>query len=408
MRIAIFTDIYAPWADGGIATSIKAQKDELESMGHDVTVFCPGFDAREKNVVNIPTCRFWRINGANLSKRPEKVEEFILEKFPDFADFDVVHVNYEAGCSLAGIRLARKFGVPLVQTMHGREDMAIAINVPRLVRGLVSKKLRKYHQKYIPYTIKVKRDKFQAPTNVRARMWELMVNQAERADIVIAPSDHFARKLIHYGVSKPVMAVSNGIPADLVKAKFPVRKMSDGDVLKMVWNSRVSREKRMMPFLKALTLLERPYLVCVYGDGNEFRKAQRFANKHDLKVKFYGRRKRQKIMERMKESHLGIMASYNFDTQGMTLLEAEATGLPVFFCDPSMTEVVPSDGFVLAGGPEPEAMAIALNHLSVDKIAEMSQVMLDNRKEVSQAVQLKKLLKAYDRAIANRRVRLKK
>ena len=55
MRIAIFTDIYAPWSYGGIASSVKAQKDELESKGHEVTVFCPGFNAREKNVVTVPS-----------------------------------------------------------------------------------------------------------------------------------------------------------------------------------------------------------------------------------------------------------------------------------------------------------------------------------------------------------------
>lgn len=405
MKIAIFTDLYAPWASGGIVSSTKAQKDELEKMGHEVTVFCPGFDAREKNVINVPTCRFLKVNHTCLSRRPEIVEDFILARVPDFADFDVVHVNYEAGCSLAGIRLARKFGIPLVQTMHGREDMAIEINVPRPWKTFVAKKLCKYHEKYIPHSIQVRRDKFQAPTKARAKMWKLMVNQAEQADVVIAPSNHFARKLNHYGVDKPLETVSNGVPADLVKTKFAVRKMSDGDVLKMVWNSRISHEKRMLPFLKALTLMERPYLVCAYGDGNELRAAQRFAKKHDLKVKFYGRRKRAKIIERMKDSHLAVMASYNFDTQGMTLLEAEATGLPVFFCDPAMTEVAPSGGFVLAGGPEPEAMAIALNHLETDKISEMSQVMLAARKDVSQTIQIKKLLKVYEQAISQRRVK---
>lgn len=407
MKIAIFTDLYAPWANGGIVSSVKAQKDELEKLGHEVVVFCPGVDAREKNVITVPTCKMWRINKARLSKRPERVEEFVLAKVPNFADFDLVHVHYEAACSIAGVRLARRFGIPLVQTMHGREDMAITINVPHPWKKFVAKTLCRKHGEYLPHLIEVKRDKFQAPTKVRAKMWELMVNQAEQADVVITPSDHFARKLMHYGVMKPIQVVSNGVDSELLKTKFTVRKMQDGDVLKMIWNSRVSREKRMMSFLEALTMLERPYLLAVYGDGNEFKKAQRYAKKHDLKVKFYGPRKRAKIMERMAESHLGITASYNFDTQGMVLLEAEATGLPVLFCDPEMVEIVPSDSFVLAGGPEPEAIAIALNHLSAEQIEKMSRVMLDARKEVSQAAQIKNLLKVYEQAIDGRRVKAK-
>lgn len=399
MRIAIFTDIYAPWGDGGIASSVKAQKDELENRGHEVMVFCPGFDSREKQVITVPSHKWLRVNGAVLSKRPGVVEKFVLEKVPDFADFDVVHVHYEASCSLAGVRLAHRFGLPLVQTMHGREDMAIAINVPHSWKTLVARVLCFLHGRYLPHTIKVRRDKFQAPTVARAKMWELMVNQAEAADVVLSPSEHFARKLEHYGVSKPVIAVSNGVPKGLVDERFVKRKMIDGDVLKMIWNSRVSEEKRIMPFLQAVAMLKRPYLLYVYGSGNMFKKAKRYAEKHHLKVKFFGAVKRPKIIKRMQEVHLGIMASYNFDTQGMTLLEAEATGLPVFFCDPAMCEVVPQGGYVLSGGPEAVAMAITLENMPAERVEEMSAVMLANRKEVLQETQIRKLLDAYRKAI---------
>lgn len=396
MKIAIFTDLYAPWTVGGIVSSIQAQKAELEKNGHEVTVFCPGFDAHEKGVVTVPTCRVWRINGAVLARRPELVEEFVLEKFPNFAEFDVVHVHYEASCSLAGIRLARRFGLPLVQTMHGREDMAIAINVSHPWKNLVARILNYEHQKYLPHTMQVKRDKFQASTRARAKMWELMVNHADYADVVLTPSEHFASKLLHYGVTKPVQKLSNAVSSEILAEDFVPRRMIDGDVLKMVWNSRASREKRLLPFLHGLTLMERPYLLYVYGDGNELRKAERFVKKHDLKVKFYGRRKLPEIIKRMQEAHLGIMASYNFDTQGMTLLEAEATGLPVFFCDPEMREVVPEGSYVLAGGPESVAMAIALNGIEPRQIAQMSRQMLKNRAEISQGVQVEKLLSVYE------------
>lgn len=398
MKIAIFTDIYAPWSDGGIATSVKAQKDELEKLGHEVCVFCPGFDAREKNVITVPSFKKLRINGAVIAKSPRKVEAFVLEKFPKFETFDLIHVHYEGGCSIAGIWLAKKFRIPLIQTMHGREDMAIAVNVPHPWKWLAATLLNKMHRKYLSHSIKVRHDKFQAPTRARAKMWELMVNHAEEADVVIAPTNHFGQKLEHYGVTKPIMVVSNGVADALVETDFAERKMESGDVLKMIWNSRVSCEKRIMPFLKAVAMLQRPYLLYVYGDGNCLGRAQRYAKKHHLKVKFYGRRKREKIIERMREAHLGIMASYNFDTQGMTLLEAEATGLPVFFCDPEMMEVVPSESFVLAGGPEAEAMAIALEKLEPEKVAKMSQRMLRHRKEVLQSQQINSLEKVYQLA----------
>lgn len=399
MRIAIFTDIYAPWSNGGIAASVKAQKDALEELGHRVTVFCPGFQAREKNVVTVPSYRHVKVNGAVLAKSPEVVEAFVLEKVPDFNKFDVVHAHYEGGCSVAGIRLARKFDLPLVQTMHGREDQAIAVNVPHPWKWLVASGLSRMHRKYLPHELRVRRDKFQAPTRARAKMWELMVNHANQADIVTTPSDHFAKKLEHYGVEQPIVVVSNGVADELVEAEFAQRELEDGAVLKMIWNSRLSHEKRIMPFLRAVAMLSRPYILYVYGNGNDYKRVQRFAKKHGLKVKFYGECPRKKIIAKMREVHLAVMASYNFDTQGMTLLEAEATGLPVFFCDPEMMEIVPRESFVIAGGREPEAMAIALENLPAENVAKMSQKMLKSRQQVLQSRQVKKLLAVYKQAM---------
>lgn len=407
MRIAVFTDIYAPWGTGGIASSIKSQKDELERLGHEVTVFCPGFRAREKGVINVPTHKWVKVNHTPLAMRPSVIEEFVREKFSDFGEFDVVHVHYEGSCSIAGVRLAQEFGVPLVQTMHGREDQAIAINVAWPVRRLVARVLNYAHGKCLPHTIRVKKDKYQAPTRSRAKMWELVVNHAEQADMVLTPSDHFAKKLEHYGVTRPIRVMSNGVPSELIETEFKLRELEDGAVLKMIWNSRVSNEKRIMPFLQAVAMLKRPYLVHIYGDGNALKRARKFAEKHRLKVKFYGMKPRKKIVERMQEAHLAIMASYNFDTQGMTLLEAEATGLPVFFCDPEMREVVPAGSYVLSGGPEAVSMAIALDNLDAKDIAKMSRVMLKHRDDVLQSKQIKKLIAAYEEAIRQKK-RLRK
>lgn len=399
MKIAIFTDIYAPWSYGGIASSVKTQKDDLERLGHEVWVFCPGFQAHERHVVTVPSYEDLRINGAVIAKSPEKVEAFVLKKFPDFGSFDIVCVHYELCCSIAGMKLARKFDIPLVQTMHGREDMAIAVNVPHPFKFVVAATLNNLHKKYLPHETVVKKDKFQAKTCARAKMWTMMVNHANFADVVITPSRHFAQKLEHYGVTKPIEVVSNGIADDVIETEFEERELADGAVLKMIWNSRMSKEKRILPFLKALTELKRPYILYAYSDGNELKRAQKFAKKHGIKVKFFGRQKREKILEQMRKCHLGIMASYNFDTQGMTLLEAEATGLPVFFCDPEMMEVVPRESFVIAGGPEAEAMALALDNLESKQIKKMSQQMLKKRAEVAQSVQTKKLLKIYEKLL---------
>ena len=403
MRIAVFTDIYAPWATGGIVSSIQAQKRELEKLGHTVVVFCPGFDSDDPTVVTVPTFKWLKINETAVARTPQEIETAILDQRPEFGrEFDLVHAHYEAACSIAGIRLARRFGLPVVQTMHGREDMAIAVNVAPALRFGVAEALDLLHAQCLEHGVEVERDQFQAPTLTRARMWRLMVNHAESADVVVTPTRHFAEKLRHYGVTRPLRVVSNGVDEDLVTQEFQVRRLEEGAPLLMLWNSRVSHEKRIMPFLKAVAQLQRPYHLTVYGDGNDLKKAQRYARQQDLAVEFRGRRPRTEIIRQMGSAQLAIMASYNFDTQGMTLLEAKATGLPVFFCDPNMREVVPEGSYVLAAGPEPEAMAAALEALPARQIEKMSRVMMAHREEALQSAQIQKLLAVYQEALGGR------
>ena len=334
-----------------------------------------------------------------LSKRPCVVERYILRRVPDFESFDVVHVHYEASCSIAGIRLASRFNLPLVQTMHGREDAAIAVNVPKLFRNAVAGMLDWSHGKCLPHQVRIDRSECMAPKFVRAKMWELMSNHANQADIVLAPSVHFANDLKKYQVTKPVMVLSNGIPRDLVGTGDFCRELREGETLRMIWNSRVSKEKRILDFLKALRSVRRPYYVEIFGGGNVLGRAKRYARKYGLNVEFFGAVRREQLIERMREAHLCVMTSYGFDTQGMALLEAEAVGLPVFFCDPNLTETVPQGGYILANGPEAAQIAEALEKLSVRRIAEMSRVMLRHRDEVWQEVQTRKLLEIYRRAI---------
>lgn len=421
MRIAIFTDVFLD-VPGGIPSSIRAQKRSLEELGHEVFVFAPGTNkslknmpaAERKNVILVPTHKIIRPNGAPLSKRPSKVEKAVLVKFPEF-DFDLVHVHYEASCSIAGMRLARRFTKPLIQTMHGREDMAVQINIPKGLKTLVALILCFLHSRYIPHYKQATVDASLAPTLARRKMWNIMINHANYADKVITPSEHFKTKIVEMGVSKPVFVVSNGVDDDMVSeldARVKrvggslIRKVEDGDKLRIFWNSRLSKEKRIMPFMEALSLMREPFCCTFVGDGNGLRPAQRFAEKHNLihgknqQVIFYGRVPHEEVLDKMLKQHLSATVSYGFDTQGLTLLEAEVTGLPVFFCDPDMKENVPKGGFVMSDGCSPAQIAYTLDMVArnAKKIEEMSKVMLAHRKEILQSTQIKKLLDVYSGA----------
>ncbi len=419
MKIAVFTDVLLD-VPGGIPSSIMAQKRSLEEFGHEVVVFAPGFASslkkvprvERKNIILVPTHGLIRPNGAPLSKRPGLVEKAVLAKYPKF-DFDVVHVHYEASCSIAGMRLARKFDRKLIQTMHGREDMAVQINIPTGLKTLVAIALCFLHGRYISHSEKIARSSL-APNLARQKMWEIMVNHANYADKVITPSEHFRKKLVKMGVKKPSFVVSNGVDDSMITELEQrvrrmggslVRKFEEGDKLRIFWNSRLSKEKRIMQFMETLSLMHEPFHCTFVGDGNGLGSAERFARKHGLlekgrrqEVVFYGRVPHEEVLDKMINQHLSVTVSHGFDTQGLTLLEAEATGLPVFFCDPDMKEIVPEGGAVIAKSCSPEQMARALDLVARNpkEIEKMSKVMLAHRHKVFQSAQIKKLLAVYN------------
>lgn len=424
-HIAIFTDVFLG-IPGGIPSSIRAQKASLETLGHQVTIFCPGtqkdysnplnkFGAdHDPNIILVPTTKFL-VNGAPFSKWTKYVTRFIEQKYPNLAEaFDLFHIHYEATTSMAGLLLAKKYNIKVVQTMHGREDMAIAINVPHPFKTLAATGINLIHRTTLkPIAKKSLKPDYQnteiknlAPTIARREMWQMMVRQANLADQVITPSTHFAKKLQLFGVTRPISVISNGIADQEITNFTPkIRNYQRSEPLRILWFSRLSKEKRILPFLESLKLAQElepnfRFIFTIIGDGNQMSKVQKFCKKHFDKasIKILGTIPHQEILQKYtKNQHLSIINSYQFDTQGLTILEAAACNLPVIYADPDMSEIVPNHGGLCAKSPSPRAMAELLLkiHHQPELIQKLSQNLAASEKTYLQSHQIKKLLKLY-------------
>ena len=408
MKIAFFTDCYLDLT-GGIVTTINAEKKELEARGHTVYVFSSSYpksvDEQKKLakdcIFPVKSCRVFGRGLTPIARRPAVVERQILREHPEIQDFDVFYVHYEAGCSIAGLRLARKLNIRSVQVMHGREDVGEENIVPFGLRTTVATCLNWFHSWYIPHSVRVRRDEYLATTTARARMWTLMVNHADYADAVITPSQHFREKLLHYGVNKPIHALHHGIDDVKLKAGVSVRRFDGARPLEIIWHSRVSGEKRIIPFLDALRLVGEAgcsYRLSVYGDGVEMKKAQKLVQKWGLNVKFYGNTSLAVIERALKRADLDVLVSYGFDTFGMTLIEAAASGTPVLIADPDLAEVLPKGSYILAPSPDAEGMAKALADIwrAPELIERMSRKMINYRPEIRNSAKADKLLRILE------------
>ena len=391
MKIAIFSDCFLDLT-GGIVTTITAQKKELEKRGHIVYIFSSSYPKtksetaklKQENIFPVKSCRVFGRGLTPIARRPKIIEKQILNEHPEIKNFDCFYIHYEAGCSIAGLRLGQKLHVKTIQVMHGREDIGEQNLVPLGFKTIVAALLNLFHSWYLPHHVKIKKDNYLATTIAGAKMWTLMVNHANFADLVLTPSEHFKNKLQKYGVKKTIKVLPNGVADELFIPNLKPKILTDAEPLKIIWHSRVSKEKRIMPFLMALKNAEGKYHLDVYGDGNDLKNAKKFTKKYNLNAKFHGPTPFNKIYPKIIESHLDILNSYNFDTFGMTLVEAESAGTPALFVDPDLKEVVPSGGVVLAKSPNPQDVTDAINSLIKNpaKITKMSKVMLSRRDEV--------------------------
>lgn len=388
MKIAFFSDCYLDLV-GGIPTVINSEKQELERRGHTVYIFSSAYPksaAEQKKLAKshiypVPSHRVLGRGFTPIARRPGIIEKWLLDTHPELKEFDVFYVHYEAGCSIAGLRLGRQLGIPTVQVMHGREDVGVSNIIPRGLRTLTAILLNRLHSWYLSHPVKIMRDDCLAPTLARARMWELMVNHANAADLVITPSDFFGQMLAHYGVTRPIKPLHHALAAEYIEASVLPHTLAPGQPLEITWHARLSPEKRPLAFLEALASVKAPYHVTMYGAGSEMRRAKAYVAKHRLNVTFRGTTSFRQIWQGLAHAHLDVLTSYDFDTFGMTMIESQAAGVPVLICDPNLQEIVPSDGYLLAKSPAPADLARAIDDLAThpERVAKMSRAMLRDR-----------------------------
>ncbi len=392
MKIAMFSDCYLDLV-GGIVSTMNTEKAELEKRGHTVEIFSSAYPRSKKvkaemaknNIFPVPSCKLFFRGATPVAHRPAIIERWLLKHHPELKDFDVFYVHYEAGCSIAGLRLAKKLGIPSVQVMHGREDIGEDKLIPPGFRTFVAANLNWFHSWYLPHTHKVKRDDYLANNIAKAKMWTLMVNHANYADIVVTPSEHFKQKLVHYGVTKKVVPLHHGLAEKRIAGTIKPKELKPGETLNIIWHSRVSGEKRPFVFLEALDILQKDYhkknyYLNAYGPGPDLNRAIIYAKAHRLNVKFHGGKPFDTVWEMMQKSHLDVLIS-TFDTFGMTLIEAEAAGLPSLIVDEDMKEILPPNSYCLADGTEAEDIAKALNDLleHPERIKKMSEILVESR-----------------------------
>ena len=310
MRIGLFTDTYFPQVSG-VATSIRTLKTQLEKMGHTVFIFTTtdrDVDRYEDwQIVRIPSVPFFafkdrRVAYRGFSKALEIAKQYKL---------DIIHTQTEFSLGLLGIAIARELRIPVVHTYHTQYEDYVRYSA----KGMV---IRPSMVKY----------------SVRGFMSDL--------DGVICPSEIVYDLLLKYKVAAEKRVIPTGIELE----KFQRPEITEDDVTDLRTKlgiasdetmllslSRVSYEKNIQAVLAALpSVLEEDDKVrlVVAGDGPYLPDLKSQAKKLGIqdKVVFTGMIAPSETALYYKAADFFISASTS-ETQGLTYLEALASGTPI-------------------------------------------------------------------------------
>jgi glycosyltransferase involved in cell wall biosynthesis len=406
MHVALFTDLH-PDSLGGTQVSVATQRRALEQRGHRVTVFTaplpkavdpdPGVVELKPVPVVAPLLRRLGRHDDFMFVWPSKANRAIIDAaFRTRGPVDVVHTHGDLGVAIAGVAAARRHGIPVVQTKHTRFDVyfeqATATPLPLAV---LFAQMQKRHLSREFTLVRVKE------TAASRLAWRLMVAHAQAVDHEITPTQHFAQSLASRGVSRPISVVSNGVDDDVIDraGAVDVAGASDTEPLRLIWCGRLSSEKRVLAAVEAVGRVE-DCTLDIYGEGHLESALRKTIESTGLggRIRLQGRVDREECLVAMRSSGALLFTSYDFDTQGLVLLEAAAMSLPTIYCDPALGETVPEGGGILAADPSPASLAAAIRVLveDRDKVREMTDIVAAQRDTARQSRQTEKIIAIYN------------
>ena len=189
MKIAMFSDAYFPRVNG-VAVSVKCFGEALAKIGHEICVVCPAYDVQKEVVIENT-----EIKGFSIMRVPSVTIRFSSEdRYVKFSNWklikremdkfkpDVIHINSEFALGIMGKRYARKNKVALVYTSHTMWESYIE-NYVHCLPSFCSRKIGK----------------------------ELVCFFAERAQVVISPTDRMCKLLSSYGINRPIEIIPTGM-----------------------------------------------------------------------------------------------------------------------------------------------------------------------------------------------------
>ncbi len=316
MRIAIFSDTYAPDING-VSTSTKILKEELVKHGHEVVVVTSalpdGSEYKDNKSDNI-----LRVHGVELQAlygyRACKVYSFRVMRILKKMNIDVIHIQTEFGIGIFGRIVGELLKIPVVYTYH-----TMWADYSHYINPINSDSI----------DILIKR--------AVARISKFYANKSSE---LIVPSQKTKDALENYGLNK----IAHIIPTGLDLERFDPKNKNEvlmkqikkqygiKDQFVVTFLGRIAKEKSIDVIIDAIkqVIKKNDNVIClIVGGGPQLDELKELVQKYNISkyVVFTGPKEPSEVPSYYHVSDIFVSASIT-ETQGLTYIEAMASGIP--------------------------------------------------------------------------------
>ena len=390
MRIGLFSDTYLPEVNG-VATSTATLKNELEKHGHTVYVVTTkvglGKYEWEDNILRLAGIELKFLYGYSLTSPIHLNAYNEIKKL----DLDLIHVQTEFGVGIFAYICAASLNIPIVSTYHTTyEDYTHYVNF------INSKTVDK------------------AAKNLVAKLSKLYGDNSTQ---VITPSEKTKQMLLGYGVKSDIYVVPTGldikrfdpaITSEQRKQELRASMNIAMDDCLIVFVGRIAEEKSIDIVIKAFSYLkgvnDKIKLVIV-GGGPQVEQLQQLAKELDVsdRVIFAGKKPQSEVPAYYHFADAFVSASLT-ETQGMTYVEALASGLMVFARYDKVLDDLLIDGqtgYFFEDSKDLADKLDAFSRFSKEEKINRRTMCIEQAKPYDQDIFYEKIMQVYQKAIAS-------
>lgn len=331
MKILLVFDSLSPYS-GGSQNAVIAWFKNLKTMGIDIKILT---DQNYKKIKD-------KINEHDLIVNPSIELGKIFSQFSfspilwnqtkkQITDFnpDIINIQEQLLVSYQVLKFAKKNNYLTLTSMHGDPY--------------------KFRAQNFPFSLFVKEGSL---FNKFLRNYQF--NMLKESDYITVPS-HYYQKLINLSLHEKSFVISSPVSSYFFKKIVVKPKV----INKLITVSRLAGEKHVDVLIDMMQYLKDRFQLTIMGEGIDKQYLINKVKKLKLEsvVKFIGWVSKKQLSEFLRNNHLFLSAS-NFETFGLTYIEALASMLPCIVYDyPVSREIIPNDMAVFINSLDPKKWA---------------------------------------------------